>query len=63
MAVVATYEDLGCIVRIHDDKLERDQAAAWAEAYKVAGAIYYRHLREEMDRKGKEGKKAGAIST
>lgn len=56
MAVAAVYEypDLGCVVRVHDDKLLPDMAAGWDAAYKVAGEIYFRHLREEMERKAKE---------
>lgn len=51
MAIVATYTSEncpgmpeGCVVRVDDSAMEKDQAAAWDQAYTIA----FRIRREQM---------------
>ena len=60
MAIVATYTSAncpgmpdGCIVRVDDSELAKDQAAAWDKAYAVAFRIRRDQLlRDRMNANG-----------
>lgn len=57
MAVVATYYNPvpGCsVVRIHDDCFAKDQKAAWENAWKVHGEIYWKYRLAELEREEAE---------
>lgn len=61
MAIVATYTSAncpgmpeGCVVRVDDSELAKDQAAAWDRAYAVA----FRIQRDQMLRETKEERHA-----